>query len=211
MIYTIFMHDEIESSELLTGRFASIELKNEYDDIIKQGVSALYEMIKDYTRFLIVGIGNPHMTSDSLGAETAGRITAGENIAAIIPSVRGVTGIQSFDIVKGVAGQYKPDCIICIDALTARAYHRIGTVYQMTDTGITPGSGADNECPAFNKSSLGYPVIAIGVPTVVSARSIVQDSPNEFLVTPKNIDKIIKIAADNLAEIIAQAVGHNIS
>mgnify|MGYP000727206103 CR=1 FL=1 len=92
------------------------------------------------------------------------------------PGVMGQTGLESLSIVQSVAQSYQPDLVIAIDALAARSIRRLGTTIQLTDTGIHPGSGVGNHRHSLTKETLGIPVLAVGVPTVVGAAAIVHDT-----------------------------------
>ena len=129
---------------------------------------------------LIVGLGNRHVTPDALGPqvcekilvtrhlsgdmpqELEGRVRA---VSALAPGVMGITGIETAEIVRGVTERIKPDMIIAIDALAARRTSRINATIQMSDAGINPGAGLGNKRAAINQSTMGVPVIAVGVPT----------------------------------------------
>lgn len=140
---------------------------------------------------LVVGLGNWNATPDALGprvtekllvtrhlkpyvpADVAGGL---RSVAAISPGVLGLTGIETAEVIHGIVERIKPTVVICIDALAARAVERIGTTIQIADTGINPGSGIGNARRGLNKETLGVPVIAMGVPTVVHAANIVHDT-----------------------------------
>lgn len=147
---------------------------------------------------LVVGLGNPSVTPDALGPKVLGNLEVtrhlnqqyGEDfcqknklpvLSGIIPGVMAQTGMETAEIIKGVIEQTRPDLLIVIDALAARSIHRLGTTIQLTDTGIHPGSGVGNHRHSLTKESLGIPVIAIGVPTVVGAAAIVQDTVNAMI------------------------------
>ena len=98
------------------------------------------------------------------------------NVAAMAPGVMGITGIESFDIIKGVVDKIKPDLLIAVDALASRKMDRVSTTIQLSDTGISPGGGVGNKRMTLNISTLGIPVLAIGIPTVVNAATIVNDT-----------------------------------
>src|SRR5690606_11882977 len=102
-------------------------------------------------------------------------------VSAVAPGVLGITGIETSDIVQGIVEKSKPDLVIAIDALASRSLERVNTTIQIADTGIHPGSGIGNKRKGLTKETLGVPVIAIGVPTVVYASTIVNNSI-EFLV-----------------------------
>lgn len=147
---------------------------------------------------LVVGLGNREVTPDALGPDVVnnlhitrhmireyGRIAkdmelAGE-ISAIVPGVMGQTGMETLEIVRGVVDAAKPEIVIAIDALAARSTRRLNRTIQITDTGINPGSGVGNHRNAINEETLGVPVIAVGVPTVVDAATIVNDTMEELI------------------------------
>ncbi len=140
---------------------------------------------------LIVGLGNWNVTPDALGpivVENAlvtrhffelmpDQVAPGyRNVSAIAPGVLGITGIESSDVVQGIVDRAKPDVVIAIDALASKALERVNTTIQIADTGIHPGSGIGNKRRGLTKEILGVPVIAIGVPTVVYASTIVNNT-----------------------------------
>ena len=142
---------------------------------------------------LIVGLGNREVTADALGPQVVdklyitrhiineyGSVAYGKNamhkVSSIIPGVMAKTGMESEEIVKGIVKETKPDVIIAVDALASRSTKRLNRTIQITDTGIHPGSGVGNNRNALTKENIGVPVIAIGVPTVVAAATIVIDA-----------------------------------
>ncbi|BBH21326.1 germination protease [Paenibacillus baekrokdamisoli] len=140
---------------------------------------------------LIVGLGNWNVTPDALGPIVVentlvtrhffelmpDQVAPGyRNVSAIAPGVLGITGIESSDVVQGIVERAKPDVIIAIDALASKALERVNTTIQIADTGIHPGSGIGNKRKGLTKELLGVPVIAIGVPTVVYASTIVNNT-----------------------------------
>ena len=129
--------------------------------------------------FLIVGLGNANMTADALGPLTIEKMAQSgmaSHTSMIVPGVFAQTGMESSEIIQGIVQQTSPDCIITIDALAARSAFRLGTTVQLTDTGIRPGSGVGNARKGITKENMKIPVIAIGIPTVVSAAAIVSDA-----------------------------------
>ena len=129
--------------------------------------------------FLIVGLGNDNMTADALGPLTIEKMAQSgmaSYTSMIVPGVFAQTGMESCEIIQGIVQQTSPDCIITIDALAARSAFRLGTTVQLTDTGIRPGSGVGNARKGITKENMKIPVIAIGIPTVVSAAAIVSDA-----------------------------------
>lgn len=147
----------------------------------------------DQVSALVVGLGNASVTPDSLGPRVIGNLQVTRHLemeygkdfcrehnlpmlSGIVPGVMAQTGMETAEIIKGIVAQTKPDLIIAIDALAARSVRRLGTTIQLTDTGIHPGSGVGNHRHSLTKESLGIPVLAIGVPTVVGAAAIVHDT-----------------------------------
>lgn len=193
---------------------------------------------------LIIGLGNRDVTPDALGPNVVNnvRITRhvireygaafmGEErmnqISGIVPGVMAQTGMETLEIIHGVIEETKPDLCIAIDALAARSTKRLNRTIQITDTGINPGSGVGNHRNGLNRQVLGIPVIAIGVPTVVDAATIVNDTMenmvnvldipnrmekyqmiremipshlNTMFVTPKDIDETVKRLAYTISE-----------
>lgn len=140
---------------------------------------------------LIVGLGNWNVTPDALGPMTAEQILVTSHlfkmehetvakgyrpVAAVTPGVMGVTGIETSDIIHGIVEKIKPDFVIAIDALASRSIERVNETIQLSDAGIHPGSGVGNKRKELSKDTLGIPVIAIGVPTVVDAVTIASDT-----------------------------------
>ena len=147
--------------------------------------------LSDDASVLIVGLGNRFVTPDALGPEVVSSLVVTRHIfeylpehtaegmrpvCAISPGVLGITGMETGEIVRGITDKIKPDLIICIDALASRSTERISRTIQLSDTGIAPGAGVGNKRHALNKETLGVPVIAIGVPTVIDAATITSDS-----------------------------------
>ena len=193
------------------------------------------EMIADLLReltgtaesVLVAGLGNRDVTPDALGPQAVsnlmitrhlireyGREMMGMDgccvVSGIVPGVMAQTGMEASEILQGIIEETRPDLLIVIDALAARSTRRLGRTIQITDTGIQPGSGVGNHRGSLTKESLGIPVIAIGVPTVVEAAAIVYDAQgncekmpphlNGMFVTPKNIDEMIKQLSFTLSE-----------
>lgn len=140
---------------------------------------------------LIVGLGNWNVTPDALGPMTTEKILVTSHlfaleyetiadgyrsVAAVSPGVMGVTGIETSDMIHGIVKKVKPDFIMAVDALASRSVERINETIQLSDAGIHPGSGVGNKRKELSKETLGVPVIAIGVPTVVDAVTIASDA-----------------------------------
>lgn len=147
---------------------------------------------------LMVGLGNREVTPDALGPHVAdnlnitrhivreyGKYAMGEDevtlVSALVPGVMAQTGMETAEIVRGVVEETKPDVILVVDALAARNSKRLNRTIQIADTGISPGSGVGNHRNAITEDSIGIPVIAIGVPTVVDAATIVNDAMENLM------------------------------
>lgn len=155
--------------------------------------AGLFSGKKTPIKILAVGLGNQLVTPDALGPKVVGSLQMtrhldgqyGEGfceerglplLSGIVPGVMAQTGMETAEILKGIIRETKPDLLIAIDALAARSIRRLGTTIQLTDTGIHPGSGVGNHRHSLTRESLGIPVLAIGVPTVVGAAAIVHDT-----------------------------------
>ena len=168
-----------------------------FNNLLNATIKALKDLfnsinIKDNASVLIVGLGNRKATPDALGPLTIDSIKITRQIvelglpldskyrviSSIVPGVMGTTGIETKEIIEGVIEKTKPDFLIVIDALAASSLERINKTIQLTDTGIHPGSGLLNNRYEISKETLGIPVIAIGIPTVVDATTIVSNTIN---------------------------------
>ncbi|MBE5784688.1 MAG: GPR endopeptidase [Clostridiales bacterium] len=198
---------------------------------------------------LVIGLGNRAVTPDSLGPRVAEAVCVTRHIkqylpdvlpkpvravSAVAPGVLGITGVETLEIVKGIAAHCKPDLIIAVDALASRRTERISTALQLSDAGICPGAGVGNARQGLTKETLGVPVIALGVPLVVYASTISRDTigliagemglegqeeqlktlaekliaehTGELIVTPKEIDSILSDMTRILADGINMAL-----
>lgn len=186
---------------------------------------------------LVVGLGNRAVTPDALGPKTVSALfvsrhlfehlpgITSENmrpVSALSPGVLGTTGIETLEIIKGITERVLPKCIITVDALVARDINRLGKSLQICDSGITPGSGVGNHRKGLSRETLGVPVISVGVPTVVSAATIVENilekegcfSPQklcgeDMIVTPKDIDELISDLSDVISSALNTALQPN--
>lgn len=161
-------------------------ITNELKELLKE------KRIKDEEECLVIGLGNEKSTADALGPltinnilvtrhlfETSFNITKGiRKVAAISPGVMGETGIETSELISNIVNTIKPSFIIVIDSLSASSISRVNKTIQMTDTGIHPGSGVGNKRKEISEEIFKIPVIAIGVPTVVDAVTIVNDTIN---------------------------------
>lgn len=159
---------------------------------------------------LVVGLGNWNVTPDALGPKVVQEMLVTRHlleyapdaiddgyqpVCAVAPGVLGLTGIETGEIISGVVEKVKPDVVIAVDALASRSVERVGTTIQMADTGINPGSGVGNRRKALSEETLGVPVIAIGVPTVVYASTIAHDA----------LDAALSVVAERLSDQPAKA------
>jgi spore protease len=164
-----------------------------YEETCKALATELAGILKlqEKSTVLVVGLGNWNVTSDSLGPKVVSKLMVTRHliqyvpeevedgvrpVCAIAPGVLGITGIETGEIVRGIVDRIRPDCIIAIDALASRRLERVNTTIQIADTGISPGSGVGNKRMDLSRDTLGVPVIAIGVPTVVDAATIANDT-----------------------------------
>lgn len=169
-----------------------------YDADAKEDVSQtlakeLSKIIKinEKSTVLVVGLGNWNITPDALGPQVTSKLMVTRHlkeyvpdsidegiipVSAIAPGVLGLTGVETSEIVKGVVDRVKPNVVVCIDALASRKTQRVNRTIQIGNTGIAPGAGIGNNRMALNEESLGVPVIAIGVPTVVDAATLADDT-----------------------------------
>ncbi len=211
--------------------------ENYHQEISSELAKQLKDIIPDAEKeqsILIVGLGNRDVTADALGPNVADNLFITRHVvkeygkaaysksrmhmvSSIVPGVMAKTGMESAEIIKGVVEQTKPDVVIVIDALAARSTKRLNRTIQITNTGIHPGSGVGNHRNALTKDSLGAPVIAIGVPTVVDAATIVNDALadkapsnlaelNNMYVTSKDVDYQVKQISHIICDAINEAL-----
>ena len=208
------------------GEYITIEspyMNDEVDNIDQKIINKLSFCIKklipstfkEEFSVLVVGLGNSDVTPDALGPKVVDNLFITRHllkyrpdllntsqkiaVSAIVPGVLGTTGMDTCEIIQGITEKTNPDLILVVDALAAKEMHRISHTIQITNTGITPGSGVKNNRNAINKEALGIPVIAIGVPTVAGIPSLLDEN---FMVTPNTIDDIIT----NLSRLIADGI-----
>lgn len=186
----------------------------------------------------VAGLGNAEMTADAIGPKTVGYLTATRHLreheqalyqaigcsalSALAPGVLGQTGIETLELLRGVVSYVKPHLVLVVDALAARSCKRLAATLQLSDAGICPGSGVGNHRAAITRETLGVPVIALGVPTVVNSATLVYDALQEagiqeigeslqqvldngksFFVSPKDSDVI----AESVSRLLAGAIG----
>lgn len=180
-------------------------------------------------RILVAGLGNPALTPDSIGCESAKRVKPTMHIkefdktffsalncteiAVCTPGVNATSGMDAQTFIKGLCSEIQPDAVIVIDALASRSVNRLGTTVQICNTGVTPGSGLGNARNAINKMTVGVPVIAIGVPTVIDSRLFISGEETQnlqaraMMVSPKEINEITDAAAKIISGGINKAFG----
>ena len=204
-------HVEIHSekgSQLMgkpMGNYITLEaekLKENDAECHEKIIKVLAENIRSLAQFdeesciLVAGLGNWNITPDALGPKVVSKILVTRHlqgtlpeeieetvrpVAAVSPGVMGITGIETGEILKGIVERLHPSLLIAIDALAARRSNRINAAIQLSDTGISPGAGVGNKRMMLDQESLGIPVIAIGVPTVVDAATLVNDTMDRIL------------------------------
>lgn len=178
---------------------------------ITQAIAALLApLLPEEGSILAAGIGNAAMTPDALGPRTLDHLLITRHLGKVLPDLRsvsaigagvlGTTGIEVAEWVRGVAQRVKPAAVILIDALAARSLDRLCSTIQIADSGLIPGSGVGNHRMALNRTTLGVPVLSIGVPTVVEAATLARDLTGQenalkdrpaLFVTPDSIDEKI--------------------
>ena len=166
------------------------EIQKASDILSKELTNILITHISEKDDILVVGLGNVYVTPDSLGPKVINEIDVTRHIikylpqyidentrpvTAISPGVLGTTGIETLEILKGIVDNVKPKLLIIIDALASRSIERISSTIQISDTGIVPGAGVGNTRMELSESTLGVPVIALGIPTVVESAVLVND------------------------------------
>lgn len=189
------------------GNYITLDVKN-IKNADEEKINQIAEVVGDELRkvidehvsetedILVVGLGNIYVTPDALGPKVVPEIEVTRHIleympkampadtrpvSAISPGVLGTTGIETMEILKGVVDNIKPKMLIVIDALASRSIERISSSIQIADTGIVPGAGVENKRKEISKKTLGIPVIALGIPTVVDLASITNDCINLFI------------------------------
>lgn len=166
------------------------DLHDEVGRILAKEVASIVDL-NDQSVILVVGLGNWNVTPDALGPRVIEHLLVTRHIkeyvpeeidegvrsvCAVAPGVLGITGIETSEIIKGIVDRVKPNLVIAIDALASRKMERVSTTIQLADTGINPGSGVGNNRKELSQESMGVPVIAIGVPTVVDAATMANDT-----------------------------------
>lgn len=219
----------------ITLEFDPAHIADNFASIVEATAKELKSLFPDQKArsVLVIGLGNWHITPDAIGPRTVENIMVTRHlveqvpeyfsdflpVSALSPGVLGITGMESLDIIQGVCSKVRPDLVIAVDALVSRKSSRLCRTIQLSDTGITPGSGIGNSRAAVNRESINVPVIAAGIPTVVDAATLAYDliesaggkadmglyekMSGTMIVTPKDADKKV---AD-----IAKLMGYSIN
>ncbi|HRU84826.1 MAG TPA: GPR endopeptidase [Eubacteriales bacterium] len=245
-VVRIVTEEEAQRLNRKRGLYISFDTEKSFfrtKDCERALVNQLAQSLSELTAFrlqrgktaLVAGLGNQGMTADSLGPKVLGKLEIDEakdekrRLATLAPGVKGVTGIESFDVIKGVVDRLKPAVVIAVDTLACSRSSRLYSSFQISTAGVIPGGGVGNDKRPLDFESLGVPVISLGVPLVLYARTLVSESIanyaervkseiNSFelahaiseslfgdynlVVTPKEIDLIV----ENSAEILARAI-----
>ncbi|MBQ4626594.1 MAG: GPR endopeptidase [Clostridia bacterium] len=224
------------------GRYVTVEVTpfakhaQFIDDSFEALCDEMKRMLPEKGSVLVAGLGNIRITPDALGPKCASMIFATRHItgelleatglsglrcvSAFSTGVMGETGAEASELIKGAVEMLRPDAVVTVDALAARSVMRLGNTVQMCNTGIVPGSGVGNSRKEISQKTLGVPVIAIGVPTVVDAATLVSDYSDSdeigeeakmMMVTPREVDLMIERAAKLTALAINCALQPGIS
>lgn len=223
------------------GRYINVEVTpfahhaQFIDDSLAAVSEAVASLLPKEGSVLVAGLGNSKITPDALGPKCASMIFATRHItgellrqtglgnlrtvSAFATGVLGETGAEAGEMLRGLVDTLKPAAVITVDALAARNVSRLGSTVQMCNTGITPGSGVGNSRREISEKTLGVPVIAVGVPTVVDAATLVSDysggcavkEASQMMVTPREVDLMIERAAKLTALAINCALQPDIS
>lgn len=210
------------------GNYVTIDIKklrNAREEEIQKASEVVTKELKrmialhvgEEESILVVGLGNIYVTPDSLGPKVVSEIDVTRHllhytpeympkdtreVSAVSPGVLGTTGIETLEILKGIVENVKPKLILIIDALASRSMDRISSSIQIADTGIVPGAGVGNKRKEISKETLGIPVIALGIPTVVEAATIAADS---LEIAIKKIEESLNIHSNEQVRKIYQA------
>jgi spore protease len=207
------------------GRYVTLEfdprhISEHFASIVETASKEIKSMLPQQKKsVLVIGLGNLHITPDAIGPRTVENVMVTRHlidqlpqyfadyrpVSALSPGVLGITGMESLEVIQGVCSRVNPDLVIAVDALVSRKVSRLCKTIQLSDTGITPGSGIGNVRAAINSETLKVPVIAAGIPTVVDAATLTDDMVHEaggkldpgllekmdgtLIVTPKDADQ----------------------
>ncbi|MBO5021607.1 MAG: GPR endopeptidase [Clostridia bacterium] len=215
-----------KKGKYITVEFADIEKIADYSELKVGIISSLKSLFKENPEnILVVGLGNREITADSIGPRVAERILATRHIAGefaekiglhglrpvsvVTPNVLGKTGVEATELVAGLVNKIKPQAVIAIDACVSLSINRLFKTIQLSNSGISPGSGVKNSRKELSFKTLGVPVIALGIPTVVDAAQLAFELTGEetkintdLVVTPKESD----LLCHRISEILSEAL-----
>lgn len=217
-VSTVQILDERGSQELCKpkGDYITVELDallHRQADSFEHAAQLLATLLREQlplmpdASVLVVGLGNRAITPDAVGPVTVDNVmvtrhlrqqmpqdfAAFRSVSAVASGVLGTTGIEAAELVHALVDDLRPDAVIAVDALACADFDRLCRTIQLTNTGITPGSGVGNDRAALNRKTLSIPVVAIGVPTVVDAGTFAQDDRADgMFVTPRDIDSVVR-------------------
>lgn len=225
------------------GRYLTLERlePEQAADAVRQQTEELAAELRGFLpeqgAVLVAGLGNADITPDALGPQTAGLVLATRHlkrelsegdpeteflrglrqVSVLANGVLGQTGIETAELIKALRGTVQPACVLAIDALACADLSRLGTTVQISDAGISPGSGVQNRRAELSARTLGVPVVAVGVPTVVDLHTVVRQAAGEesaalpegfpnMMVTPRDIDRLLHHAVRLLGRAINLAL-----
>ena len=202
------------------GAFSDDEL---FDLAVERTAEILGEFLKGAGNVLAVGLGNAEMSADALGPKVTDRLIVSRhlkdqmpqiyrelalgNLSALRPGVLGQTGIETAELIRGAVDAVHPDAVLVFDALASRRVKRLCATVQISDTGITPGSGVGNHRARIDRHSMGVPVISIGVPTVVDAATLTADALQTIQKSHRELQPITEEWAEDEGDRIREALG----
>lgn len=217
----------------LSFDFKTLIEKDERVLLIKETAAELRKLIKEYgystENVLVIGLGNRNIQADSLGVSVTEKISRSDSkIKTFAPSIEALTGYPSFDAISAITEMLRPTLIFAVDTLSAKSVNRLGSFLQFSNGGISAGSGVNNRQPTISERSLGTPVIAIGVPLVIYAKTIarsfmaisgstvpnadqiisdmLEGNENSFVVAPTSISLCIDVLSEVISEAIQQTI-----
>ncbi len=211
-------------SQALKSRNRTVQ--DRMSETLSDSIQKMLKEVPDDAPILVVGLGNQNATPDALGPRVVNLLLVTRHLkslvpedlsgklrstAAISPGVLGTTGIESEEIIEGILSQIDAGAVLAIDALAAREVNRLFTTVQLTDTGIHPGAGVGNDRPPIDQNTLGVPVIALGIPTVVHALTIATQTVGMLVEKLQDNDQFSSMIGDMSAAGRANLIGEVLS
>ena len=224
------------------GRYITLEgsplsgFSDKFEEMCAEFSQELSQFIPPDGKVLAVGLGNSDITPDALGPQSAAKILATRHlreelgdedeflsglrpVSVLASGVLGQTGIETAELIDSLTEKIQPDAVIAIDALACSDVNHLGKTIQISDAGISPGSGVQNKRRELSRDTLGIPVIAVGVPTVVDMHTIVSDYTGKLvaptvpnmMVTPRDIDRLTERSAALIAAGVNMALHPQLS